>query len=203
VATNNGTITAGFTVTVTTSLVTPSGTFDVPITVGTTTFTKTFSWSLGLAGAKGDNAPAITMTATSQVMSVGLGGALTPPTVTLTGTAANTTIDRWEYSLDGAGFTVTKPPGVAQTGTGPVTVTGATLAAKTIAVKMSNILTGISDTITIAKVADGAAGADAYTVLLTNEAQVIPGSSWSVVEEAKDLNPFRVRLFRYTVLPRK
>ena len=27
--------------------------------------------------------------------------------------------------------------------------------------------------------------------------QVIPGSSWSVVEEAKDLNPFRVRLFRY------
>ena len=33
--------------------------------------------------------------------------------------------------------------------------------------------------------------------------QVIPGSSWSVVEEAKDLNPLRVRLFRYTVLPRK
>src|SRR4051794_26377355 len=27
--------------------------------------------------------------------------------------------------------------------------------------------------------------------------QVIPGSSWRVVEEAKDLNPFRVRLFRY------
>src|SRR3954462_6478150 len=29
--------------------------------------------------------------------------------------------------------------------------------------------------------------------------QVIPGSSWSVVEEAKDLNPLRVRLFRYKV----
>ena len=29
--------------------------------------------------------------------------------------------------------------------------------------------------------------------------QVIPGSSWSVVEDAKDLNPFRVRLFRYNV----
>src|SRR3954468_24857874 len=27
--------------------------------------------------------------------------------------------------------------------------------------------------------------------------QVIPGSSRRVVEEAKDLNPFRVRLFRY------
>src|SRR3954453_2155303 len=27
--------------------------------------------------------------------------------------------------------------------------------------------------------------------------QVIPGSSWSVVDEAKDLNPLRVRLFRY------
>ncbi len=28
--------------------------------------------------------------------------------------------------------------------------------------------------------------------------QVIPGSKFSVVAEAKDLNPFRVRLFRYT-----
>src|SRR6476659_1529505 len=27
--------------------------------------------------------------------------------------------------------------------------------------------------------------------------QVMPGSSWSVVDEAKDLNPLRVRLFRY------
>src|SRR3954470_24103879 len=31
--------------------------------------------------------------------------------------------------------------------------------------------------------------------------QVMPGSSWSVVEDAKDLNPFRVRLFRYTRAP--
>ncbi len=31
--------------------------------------------------------------------------------------------------------------------------------------------------------------------------QVMPGSSWSVVLEAKDLNPFRVRLFRYTRTP--
>src|SRR5690349_23148418 len=31
--------------------------------------------------------------------------------------------------------------------------------------------------------------------------QVIPGSSWSVVEEAKDLNPLRVRLFRYNGAP--
>src|SRR6476469_1191289 len=29
--------------------------------------------------------------------------------------------------------------------------------------------------------------------------QVMPGSSWSVLEEAKDLNPLRVRLFRYKV----
>src|SRR5215211_2690936 len=31
--------------------------------------------------------------------------------------------------------------------------------------------------------------------------QVMPCSSWSVVDEAKDLNPFRVRLFRYNVAP--
>ncbi len=29
--------------------------------------------------------------------------------------------------------------------------------------------------------------------------QVIPGSSWSVVADAKDLKPFSVRLFRYNV----
>src|SRR5687768_13427542 len=29
---------------------------------------------------------------------------------------------------------------------------------------------------------------------------VMPGSSCSVVEEAKDLNPFRVRLFRYNAV---
>src|ERR1700712_5718373 len=31
--------------------------------------------------------------------------------------------------------------------------------------------------------------------------QVIPGSSWSVVDDAKDLNPLRVRLFRYNGAP--
>src|SRR4249919_1416814 len=31
--------------------------------------------------------------------------------------------------------------------------------------------------------------------------QVIPGSSWSVVDEAKDLNPLSVRLFRYNGAP--
>src|SRR5215813_7943281 len=31
--------------------------------------------------------------------------------------------------------------------------------------------------------------------------QVIPGSSCNVVDEAKDLNPLRVRLFRYNVAP--
>src|SRR5215203_7496685 len=31
--------------------------------------------------------------------------------------------------------------------------------------------------------------------------QVMPGSSCRVVDEAKDLNPFRVRLFRYNVAP--
>src|SRR3954454_9559473 len=31
--------------------------------------------------------------------------------------------------------------------------------------------------------------------------QVMPGSSCSVVDDAKDLNPFRVRLFRYNGAP--
>ena len=59
-----------------------------------------------------------------------------------------------------------------------MTVTGATMTARTIAIKASDGA-GTEDTITVAKVTDGAAGADgldAYTVVLTNESHTFPGS---------------------------
>src|SRR4029077_10386076 len=61
------------------------------------------------------------------------------------------------------------------------------------AVRMTNTASGISDTLTVAKVSDGAtgstgstggtgaAGADAYTVLLTNQAQVFAGTTTTAV----------------------
>lgn len=52
---NNGTINAYFSPTVTTSMTTKSGTLTIPITVDGKTFTKYFSYSLALQGAQGSN----------------------------------------------------------------------------------------------------------------------------------------------------
>ena len=180
--TNNGTATATVTITVTTALTTQGGTLTVPVTVDGRSFTKTVAWSVGRTGAQGVAGAQVSLTATAQVLTVPVaGGATAPATSTITGTGINTTITVWEYSADGAAFAATVPAGVARTGN-VVTITGATMTARTIAVRMADAA-GVADTLTVAKVADGATGgqgdpgADAYTVLLTNEAHIFPGST--------------------------
>lgn len=55
--TNNGTTSAKFTATATTSLATRSGVLTVPVTVDGKTFTKQFSWSLAPTGETGERGP--------------------------------------------------------------------------------------------------------------------------------------------------
>lgn len=182
---NNGATTAGVTITVTTALTQQSGTLTIPLTIDGKSFTKTFAWSVSRTGATGAAAPDITLTASSQALvTPAAGGATTPATSTVTGTVANTTITTWDYSVDGGTFSTTVPTGASRTGS-VVTITGATMTARTITVRASDA-GGVADTLTVAKVSDGAAGgaggtgpagADAYTVLLTNEANVFPGST--------------------------
>jgi hypothetical protein len=184
--TSNGTVAPLITFTVTTALVTANGTFTVPVTVGGITFNQVFSWSLSFAGPIGANgvpgtpAATISLTSTSQVLtSPATGGATTPTTAVVTGTPINTTITVWDYSVDGGVFSTSVPTGVSRSGN-VVTVTGGTVTARTIAVRMSDA-NGVADTLTVAKSMDGSAGADAYTVQLTNEAQVFPGSTTAAV----------------------
>jgi hypothetical protein len=147
-----------------------------------------YEWSL-IQGPPGANAATITLTSTTQILtSPSGGGATTPATATVTGTAVNTTISVWDYSVDSGAFSTSLPAGVSRAGN-VVTITGATMTANTIAVRMGNGT--IADTLTVAKVYNGATGAtgnpgstggtgspgaDAYTVLLTNEAAVFPGT---------------------------
>jgi hypothetical protein len=134
----------------------------------------------GSTGPTGSPAANVILTATSQVLSVAAGGAITPTTSTVTGTTANTTITTYDYSVDGAAFSTTLPAGVGRVGN-VVTITGSTMTAKTITVRMADAA-GVSDTMTVAKVSDGAtggtgsAGSNGYTVMLTNEAQVFAGT---------------------------
>ena len=120
----------------------------------------------GNDGATGEASKTISLVATTQILtSPAAGGATSPTTATVTGTASNTTISSWQYSVDGASFSATVPTGVSRTGN-VVTVTGSTMTAKTIAVRMADA-SGIADTLTVAKVLNGTArtaGADAYTV---------------------------------------
>lgn len=163
----------------------------------TTTSPALLTGNTGATGSTGAPAQYITLTATTQVLSSpSAGGTTNPATSVVTGTATNTTISVWEYSVNGAAFSATVPAGVTRSGN-IVTITGATMTAKTITVRMTNGSTA-SDTITVARVFDGAdgaagtpgvkgdpgapgapgaAGADAYTVLLTNEAQTFAGST--------------------------
>lgn len=62
--TNNTTATK-ITITVTTSLTTKSGKFTIPVTCNGITFTKTFSWSLTLSGANGDDAIVLSVTSSA------------------------------------------------------------------------------------------------------------------------------------------
>ncbi len=146
-----------------------------------------YTWSL-IQGPAGADAATITLIATAQVLTApATGGATTPATSTITGSTVNTTITAWEYSVNGAAWTSTPPAGFSRTGN-VVTATGATMTARTIAVRMADA-NGVADTLTVAKSIDGAtgatgatggtgpAGADAYTVLLSNEAHSFPGST--------------------------
>ncbi|HWT40060.1 MAG TPA: hypothetical protein VN081_02210, partial [Dongiaceae bacterium] len=168
------------------------------------TLASDYTWSLiqgpqGTQGVPGTPAAVIALTATTQVLSSPAGGGTTTPaTSVVTGTATNTTITVWQYSSDGGAFTSTAPTGVSRSGN-VVTITGATITAKTITVKMADA-NGVADTLTVAKVSDGAtgatggtggtgpAGADAYTVLLTNEAQVFPGTTTAAIAGSATTN---------------
>jgi hypothetical protein len=130
----------------------------------------------------------VTLSTTSQVLvEPASGGATVPATTTVTGTAQNTTITVWQYSADGAAFSSTAPAGVSRAGN-VVTITGATMTARTIAVRMADA-NGTSDTLTVAKVVDGATGAPgtpgkgvsstAVTYQASSSGTVAPTGTWT------------------------
>ena len=89
------------------------------------TVNQIFSWSLSFTGTTGGTqsgpagAPAsiVDLVTTTQVLtSPAAGGATTPATAVITGTATNTTIAGWTYSVDGGTFTGTPPTGAGAGG---------------------------------------------------------------------------------------
>lgn len=115
----------------------------------------------------GDDAKSISLNATTQVFRVDKEGKVSPSTLTVTPQAVNTSINKWEYNTNGGTFSTTPPAGVVRGSDGKVTVTGASMTANSIAIRMGDDT--YSDTLTVYKVYDGDKGEDAPIVFLTNE----------------------------------
>ena len=130
-------------------------------------------YTVARVGRDGVDAKLISLSASEQVFKNN-----TPATITVTGLAQNTSITSWTYSSNSGAFTTTLPAGVTRSGN-TVTITQSTMTANTLTIKASDGT--YSDTVSIAKLADGISGTDGFTVLLTNESQTFPANSSGTV----------------------
>lgn len=131
----------------------------------------------GPEGDKGESAPLISLSGATQAITVDKDGKITPATsFTVTGTAVNTSISNWTYSLNGGNFGSAVPTGVTRSGN-TVTINPTTATFDQLTIRAADAT--VSDVYTISRIkdgGDGAPGSDAYTVFLTNESYTFAGS---------------------------
>ena len=127
-------------------------------------------------GEPGTSATLITLVCSQQVIKETSAGVRSPKTITVTGVAQNTSIQTWEYSVDGGEWSPTAPTGVVRSGS-QVTITCASVAFSAITIRATDGT--YSDVVTIPRVVDGS---DAYTIVLSNETMTIPADSSGVVD---------------------
>lgn len=132
----------------------------------------------GGQGPKGDSAPLISLSGATQAITVDKDGKITPASsFAVNGTAVNTAISNWTYSLNGGNFGSAVPTGVTRSGN-IVTIDPTKAVFDTFTIKAADAT--VSDVFTISKIKDGGegtSGADAYTVFLTNESCTFAGST--------------------------
>ncbi|MGJ0995773.1 phage tail protein [Enterococcus casseliflavus] len=152
----------------------------VDFTEADSTKPSDYTWSLtkGSKGDKGDPAPLISLSGSTQAITVDKDGKITPASsFSVTGTAVNTAISNWTYSLNGGNFGSAVPTGVTRSGN-TVTINPVTATFDTFTIKAADAT--VSDVFTISRIKDGGEGppgADAYTVFLTNESYTFAGST--------------------------
>nr|DAH92855.1 MAG TPA: tail protein [Caudoviricetes sp.] len=132
----------------------------------------------GGQGPKGDSAPLISLSGATQAITVDKDGKITPASsFAVNGTAVNTAISNWTYSLNGGNFGSAVPTGVTRSGN-IVTIDPTKAVFDTLTIKAADAT--VSDVFTVSRIKDGGEGtpgADAYTVFLTNESYTFAGST--------------------------
>ncbi|MDB1709499.1 phage tail protein [Enterococcus entomosocium] len=152
----------------------------VDFTEADSTKPSDYTWSLtkGSKGDKGDPAPLISLSGTTQAITVDKDGKITPASsFSVTGTVVNTAISNWTYSLNGGNFGSAVPTGVTRSGN-TVTINPVTATFDQLTIKAADAT--VSDVFTISRIKDGGEGppgSDAYTVFLTNESYTFAGST--------------------------
>lgn len=129
-------------------------------------------------GKDGESAPLVSLSGATQAITVSKTGTVTPSSsFQVTGTAVNTTISTWTYSLNGGSFGSALPTGVTRSGN-VVSVNPTTSTFDQLTIKADDGT--VSDVFTISRIKDGGEGppgSDAYTVFLTNESYTFAGST--------------------------
>ncbi|WP_270788287.1 hypothetical protein [Enterococcus casseliflavus] len=139
-----------------------------------------YTWQriLGPGGKDGDSAPLISLSGATQAITVDKDGKITPASsFAVNGTAVNTVISNWTYSLNGGNFGSAVPTGVTRSGN-TVTINPVTATFDQLTIKAADAT--VSDVFTISRIKDGGEGppgSDAYTVFLTNESYTFAGST--------------------------
>lgn len=132
----------------------------------------------GEDGQDGESAPLVSLSGATQAITVSKTGTVTPSSsFQVTGTALNTTISAWTYSLNGGNFGSAIPAGVTRSGN-VVTVNPVTATFNQLTIRATDGT--VSDVFTISRITDGGdgtPGSDAYTVFLTNESYTYAGST--------------------------
>lgn len=152
----------------------------VDFTEADSTKPSDYTWSLakGPKGDKGDSAPLISLSGATQAITIDKDGKITPASsFTVIGTAVNTSISNWTYSLNGGNFGSAVPTGVTRSGN-TVTINPATATFNQLTIRAADAT--VRDEFTISRIkdgGDGTPGADAYTVFLTNESYTFAGST--------------------------
>ncbi|MGF2114312.1 hypothetical protein ACQUEU_08965 [Enterococcus casseliflavus] len=143
-----------------------------------------YTWQriLGPGGKDGDSAPLISLSGATQAITVDKDGKITPASsFAVNGTAVNTAISNWTYSLNGGNFGSALPTGVTRSGN-TVTIDPTKAVFDTFTIKAADAT--VSDVFTISRIKDGGEGppgSDAYTVFLTNESYTFAGSTTSAL----------------------
>ena len=179
---SNNSMNAYFTVAVTTSMTTRNGVLTIPITIDGITFTKRFTYSLSLNGANGENganAKLLSLSANRQAIAFNSNNTAKDSTeITLTAIQQNFS-DSISWSTS---------PSVSLTGMGLTRGLAVSNFNSNSRITVTVTAGGISDSVTIVKVVDGANGtdgsdgADAYTINLSNDNHSFIANSSGTIE---------------------